>query len=163
LVAREVGAVGVRGATERLAEIMARFHARHPDDRERSLFASVELSLRRLPPGMREAIRPLGVVQGGGPLAVMAQALGRDLAQQIPEIANALVRVGLAERLEHSYLRLDPALGPLLLSEMAQEEQAAARDRWAHAMAAFIRFLYELLFGDNPGTAGALALLDLSN
>jgi len=35
-------------------------------ERERSLFASVELSLRRLPEEVREVLAPLGVVEGGG-------------------------------------------------------------------------------------------------
>ena len=59
------GGVGVRNATQRLHELMASLAAKYPDDRERSLFASVELSLRRLPAGTRERMRPLGVFQGG--------------------------------------------------------------------------------------------------
>ncbi len=165
LVAREVAASGVRHATARLTEIMAALHARHPDDRERSLYASVELSLRRLPTGMREAIRPLGVFQGGGHLAAMAQVLGIDLEKPEPihAIAASLVRVGLAEPLEYGYLRLDPALGPLLTSELGEPERAAARDRWARAMAGFTGFLYKLAFGDDPRMVAVLTSLDLAN
>jgi hypothetical protein len=43
-------------------------------------------------------------------------------------IATALVSVGLAEPLEYGYLRLDPALGPLLWSELNETEQAEVRD-----------------------------------
>ena len=42
LVAREVADAGVRHATENLHELMTKLDARHPDDRKRSLFASVE-------------------------------------------------------------------------------------------------------------------------
>jgi tetratricopeptide (TPR) repeat protein len=165
LVAREVTESGVRNATERLSELMARLQERYPEDRERSLYASVELSLRRLPAGMREAIRPLGVFQGGGQLGVMAQVLGLDSKkpQPILAIAALLVRVGLAELLEYGYLRLDPALGPLLLGEMGEVERAAARDCWAEAMAQFTQFLYQEQHRDDPKVASVLTLLDLPN
>jgi tetratricopeptide (TPR) repeat protein len=165
LVAREVGGAGVRGATERLAEIMARLQARHPDDRERSLYASVELSLRRLPTGTREMLRPLAVFSGGGHLWVMAQVLELDLEkpEQIRAIAESLVSVGLAEELPYGYLRLDPALGPLLRGELAEEEQAAARERWTLAMSRFTEYLYGAQFGDDPAIATTLTVLDLPN
>ena len=165
LVAREVAESGVRNATERLGELMARLHERYPEDRERSLYASVELSLGRLPAGMRETIRPLGVFHGGGHLSAMALVLGFDLKkpQLIQEIAVSLVRVGLAAPLEYGYLRLDPALGPLLLSEMSEAEQIAARDRWAEAMAQLTEFLYEQRGSDDPKMTSGLTLLDLAN
>ena len=40
---------GLAATTEELVEIMAELEKRYPGERERSLFASVELSLRRLP------------------------------------------------------------------------------------------------------------------
>ena len=76
LLAQEVAASGVRGAAERMAALMASMAERHPDDRERSLFASVELSLRRLPQETRAKLGPLGVFQGGGHLAYIAIVLG---------------------------------------------------------------------------------------
>jgi tetratricopeptide (TPR) repeat protein len=165
LLAREVAEAGVRNATERLGELMARLQERYPGDRERSLYASVELSLRRLPAGMREAIRPLGVFQGGGQLTPMAQVLGFDLEKPelIRAVAASLVRVGLAEGLEYGYVRLDPALGPLLLSEMSEAERSEARDRWATAMALFTELLYRQQSRDDPRMASALTLLDLAN
>ena len=163
LLAREVADSGVRNATERLGELMRRLHDRYPEDRERSLYASVELSLRRLPTGMREAIRPLGVFQGGGHLVPMAYVLGLEKPQVVQGIIASLVRVGLAKPLAYGYVRLDPALGPLLLSEMGDAEQAAARLRWAHAMGAFTRFLSKQLHGNDPRLAPWLTLADLAN
>jgi tetratricopeptide (TPR) repeat protein len=164
-LAREVAASGVRVTTEVLGQLMARLHARHPDDRERSLYASVELSLRRLPAGLREAIRPLGVFQGGGQLTAMSLALGWDLDEheRMKSLAAALVNVGLAEPVEYGYLRLDPALGPLLLSEMSDAERDAATERWAQAMAQLTKFLYKQQFGDDPRMATTLTRLDLAN
>ncbi len=165
LLAREVAAAGVRVTTATLGELMARLHARHPDDRERSLFASVELSLRRLPAGLREVIRPLGVFQGGGHIAAMAIALGLDMEkpEELRALAAALVGVGLAEEHEYRYLRFDPGLAPLLLSEMSEAERAAATERWAGAMAQLAAFLYQQRSGDDPRMATALTVLDLAN
>src|SRR5262249_29159226 len=45
LLAREVGRAGVREATRRLHDLMVTLQRRYPNDRQRSLLASVELSL----------------------------------------------------------------------------------------------------------------------
>ena len=70
LIAREVGSVGVRHATENLPRVLRSIEAKHPGQRENSLLASVELSLRRLPADIRQLVRPLSVFQGGGSLIV---------------------------------------------------------------------------------------------
>lgn len=165
LIAREVAESGVLNATEQLGEIMARLRARHPEDRERSLYASVELSLRRLPGGMRETIRPLGLFHGGGHQMAMALVLGLDVEklELIQNVVASLEHVGLAEPLVYGYVRLDPALGPLLLSEMSVIEGAEARDRWASAMALVAKALYEQGFGGNPRMVSTLTLYDLAN
>jgi len=64
LLAREVGRVGVRQATHRLHKLMGSLQCRYPNDRQRSLLASVELSLRRLPATVRQQLGPLGGVSG---------------------------------------------------------------------------------------------------
>jgi isopentenyl phosphate kinase len=51
---------------------MAKLEAENPGDRENSLYASVELSLRRLPDEVRERVQRLAVVHGGGHLASLA-------------------------------------------------------------------------------------------
>jgi len=77
-------------------------------------------------------------------------------------LARELVGVGLAELLEFGYLRLDPALAPVLLGEMSAEEREAARAAWAQAMAAMVDFLYQQRAKD-ANLAGNLALLELPN
>jgi tetratricopeptide (TPR) repeat protein len=159
----EVVASGVRRATEKLHELMASLEAKYPGERERSLLASVELSLRRLPVETRRKIRPLGVFQGGGHLAAMGMVLGLETGKDEEiAVARELVGVGLAEQLEFGYLRLDPALAPALLAEMTAEERGAARAAWAEAMAAMVGFLYGQLFKD-ANFAQNLALLELPN
>lgn len=73
LLAREVATSGVRRTTADLRGVLEELHERYPGDRERSLLASVELSLRRLPAGMRERIRGLAVFHGGAHGWVMAR------------------------------------------------------------------------------------------
>lgn len=165
LLAREVADSGVRSATGRLGELMTRLHDLYPNDRERSLYASVELSLQRLPAGMRELIRPLGVFRGGGQLAAMAFVLGLESEepQRFQGIVASLVRAGLAEPLEYNYLRLDPALGPLLLSELSETDHTTARNHWAEAMVRTTSLLYKATRGEYQEMAAALTLLDLSN
>lgn len=161
LLAGEVAASGVRGATKRIHELMASLEAKHPGKRERSLFASVELSLRRLPAETRRKIRPLGAFQGGGYMSVIAMALKLE-QQPAAALASDLISVGLAEQLQFGYLRFDPALAPALLADMNAEECEAARSAWAEAMEAMIGFLYQQR-SKNANLALNLALLELPN
>ncbi len=161
LLAREVAATGVRAATADIAKLMQRMEARHPGERERSLLASVQLSLRRLPAGMRERIQPLGVFQGGGSLDAIGPALGLE-PDEARAVGRALVEVGLAEAAGFSYLRFDPALAPALWLELSEEAQAEAKSAWAEAMAELVGFLYQHQFKD-ANLALNLARLELPN
>ncbi|MBZ5618687.1 MAG: tetratricopeptide repeat protein [Acidobacteriia bacterium] len=161
LLAGEVGASGVRGATDRIHELMASLEAKHPGERERSLFASVELSLHRLPAETRRKIRPLGVFQGGGSLGAIALALKLE-QQPVVALGRDLIGVGLAEQLQFGYLRFDPALAPALLAGTNTEEREAARSAWAEAIEAMIGFLHQQLSKDAK-LALNLALLELPN
>ena len=144
LIARELRAGRrLNDTTADIRQIMADLHRRFPKDREQSLFASVELSLRKLPPDLRAKLPPLGVFHGGGHVVSIAHVLGLDLEQGEHEaLARALIDVGLAELLEYNYLRFDPALGPFLLRELDDPARAAAEARWAEATAQLTGFLY---------------------
>lgn len=52
--------------TQNMARLLAKLEAQNPGNRENSLYASVELSLRRLPPKVRELVNRLAVFHGGG-------------------------------------------------------------------------------------------------
>jgi tetratricopeptide (TPR) repeat protein len=163
LLTGEVAASGVGRANEKIHEMMASLEKKHPGERERSLLASVELSLRRLPVETRRKMRPLGVFQGGGYVGVMAMVLSLDVETDEEIVfARELVGVGLAEQLGFGYLRLDPALAPALLAEMTRDEREAARAGWADAMASLMNFLYEQFFKD-INLAVNLALLESAN
>lgn len=69
LLAPSLQAQGVEATRAALTELMAdmarRFPLGHPQARERSVFAGVELSLRRLSQANRERVQVLGVFHGG--------------------------------------------------------------------------------------------------
>jgi len=163
LLAREVSASGVRRATERLGELMAALAEKHPDDRERSLFASVELSLRRLPEATRQRLPRLAVFQGGGHGWVIAVVLGLDYEKDEEVIlGRQLAGVGLAEIMPYGHLRLHPALGPALDRELSDEERDEARRVWVEAMAQLTGYLRQQRFKDVQ-QAATLTLLELPN
>jgi tetratricopeptide (TPR) repeat protein len=161
LLAREVARQGVKATTANLRALMADLERKHPGDRENSLYASVELSLRRLPPKSRERVRVLGVCHGGVNLAIlpMFTALEVDDARQL---CIELIEVGLGEDMGHGHLRLDPGLPPYLLGEMPTEEAESLRSGWAEAMAQLTGFLYQQRFRDTQ-VAASLTLLELPN
>jgi tetratricopeptide (TPR) repeat protein len=161
LLAREVARRGVRATTENLNQLMIDLDKKHPGDRENSLYASVELSLRRLPPETREQIKALSVFHGGAHLLVLAQMLGVD-PKAATSLARQLIEVGLAEMMPYGHLRLDPALPPYLLREMIGAEQQEARSRWVEEMKRLTAFLYQQRWKD-AGVAAQLTLLELPN
>ncbi|NUO81731.1 CHAT domain-containing protein [candidate division KSB1 bacterium] len=160
-LAPDVARLGVRATTADLHKLMAKMEREHPGDRENSLYASVALSLRRLPEDMREQIKPLGVFYGGAHLAVMAMVLEVD-GEKVQAIAQGLIGVGLAEMKNYGHLRLDPALAPYLLGQMHETEIAQARQRWAEGMQQLLSYLYEEAF-KNTEMAFQLTLLELPN
>ena len=161
LLAREVAQRGVKATTADLRTLMAELERKHPGDRENSLYASVELSLRRLEPKTRDLLTPLGVCQGGIHLFV-ADALLAVGADGIKRLAAELIEVGLGEDMGCGHLRLDPGLPPYLLGEMSADEAAATRASWAEAMAQLTGYLYQEAQTDAQ-LAAQLTLLELPN
>jgi tetratricopeptide (TPR) repeat protein len=164
LIARELrGGQPLGETTEGVRRIMARLEKQHPGEREQSLFASVELSLRKLPPDLRAKLPPLGVFHGGGNVVSIGRVLelGTEKGEHAA-LARALIDVGLAELLEYNYLRLDPALGPFLLRGLDDPARATAETCWAEATAQLMVFLNEHQSSD-PRLAAVLTLQELPN
>ncbi|MDQ2706811.1 MAG: tetratricopeptide repeat protein [Actinomycetota bacterium] len=161
LLAREVTQAGVRATTADLRTLMARLERTHPGDRENSLYASVELSLRRLTPRSRQHVRALAACHGGVHLWVIEQVTGLE-SDPARELAVELIDVGLGEDMGGGHLRLDPGLAPYLLAELAPEEADVLRTRWADAMAGLARYLYGESNKDARRVSG-LTLLELPN
>ncbi|MCP4567491.1 MAG: tetratricopeptide repeat protein, partial [FCB group bacterium] len=160
LLAQEV-ATGVRATTQNVAEMMAELERKNKGDRGNSLYASVELSLRRLPPEVREQVNRLAVFHGGGHLAIVAAVMELD-TDKIGAVAEMLIGVGLAEGQEYSYLRLDPALPAYLKLGQTPERLSELETVWAEAIIQMVYFLYGQLSKDG-NMAARLTLLELPN
>ncbi|PSN78313.1 hypothetical protein C8B47_17490, partial [filamentous cyanobacterium CCP4] len=160
LLAREV-AKGVRATTRNVAQLMAKLEAENPGERENSLYASVELSLRRLPDEMRERVKRLAVVHGGGQIVVLATLMSVEV-EEAKTIAIRLMEVGMAEEQEYGYLRLDSALPAYLQLGQPPEHLAQLTATWAEAMVQLVNFLYEKVLKDST-LAFKLTLLELPN
>ena len=160
LLSREV-ARGVRATTQNIAGLMGKLEAENPKDRENSLYASVELSLRRLPPEVRKRVNRLAVLHGGANLFVLSEVMGVD-SDNAKAIAIQLIDVGMAEIQEYNYLRLDPALPAYLKLGQAAEDLAQCESAWAYAMRQLVDFLYQQSNKDSK-MAYNLTLLELPN
>ncbi|HLM56554.1 MAG TPA: tetratricopeptide repeat protein [Pyrinomonadaceae bacterium] len=161
LLSREVARRGVRTTTDELRRLMEELHAKFPGDRENSLYASLELSLRRLPPEIRERAKALAVFHGGAHLSVLAHILDAE-PEVARELALKLIEVGLGQDMGDGHLRLDPALPSYLLREIDKDEEAAMRSRWAAAIASLALFLYQQRQQD-VGLSVRLTVLELPN
>ncbi|MFZ5856192.1 MAG: tetratricopeptide repeat protein [Chloroflexota bacterium] len=160
LLAREVKE-GVGYTTQHIAALMAKLEAENKGDRENSLYASVELSLRRLPAEVRQRVNKLAAFHGGGHLVNMAVVMGID-PKEIEPIATMLIGTGMAEIQDYNYLRLDPALPAYLKLGMEQETFAGLESTWAQAMRQLVGFLYQQMSQDSR-MAFNLTLLELPN
>ena len=162
LLAREV-AGGVRATTQNLAGLMAKLEAENKGDRENSLYASVELSLRRLPAEVRERVNRLAVVHGGGHLFILSAVMGIEQEDAVP-IVHMLVETGMAEIQDYNYLRLDPALPAYLRLSASGEADALSETEgaWVEAMRQLVGFLYNEITKDSK-MAFNLTLLELPN
>lgn len=160
LLAREVKE-GVKYTTQYIAALMGKLEAENKGDRENSLYASVELSLRRLPEEVRQRVNRLAVFHGGGHLGIMAMVLEIE-PDSIGAVAKMLIDTGMAEIQDYNYLRLDPALPAYLKLGMQQETFAQLEIAWAEAMIQLVNYLYREQFKDSV-MANNLTLLELPN
>jgi len=168
LLAPELRRRGVAATQAALVELMeqlqqqvAQLPADDPRRREQSLFASVELSLRRFSAANRERARVLGVFHGGVDLDVLRAMTGWELAE-VGGLTMELVGTGLATANPYNHLSLNPALCPYLKASLSEEELQALTATWLEAMAAYLRYLYQQQ-SQNAELAAALTLLELPN
>src|SRR5205814_4295610 len=117
LLASSLRSSGVAATHASLVELMAEMEKQFPGSREKAVFASVELSLRRLSEANRDRARVLGVFHGGvnvGLLQMMMQWEEADAAS----LAIELIETGLATPNRYNHLTLNPALSPYLRGRM---------------------------------------------
>ena len=152
---------GVTSTTKNIEAVMSKLEAENPGKRENSLYASVALSLRRLPPQTQQQIKALAVFHGGGHVDVMAMVIGIE-HDEIVLIAEQLIAVGMAEMHEYGYLSLDPALPAYLRLEQSEEDLAELEAKWLDAMRQLVGYLYEEMSKDAK-IANRLTVLELPN
>ncbi|QLQ24092.1 MAG: tetratricopeptide repeat protein [Dechloromonas sp.] len=152
---------GVEATREALVELMAEMEKRFPGSREKSVFASVELSLRRMSPANRDRARVLGVFHGGVNLVALHLMMQWEMAD-VGALAGELIATGLATPNRYDHLTLNPALCPYLRGRMDAAERAALITRWVAVMGAYVVFLEQQL-RRNIELAATLTLLELPN
>jgi tetratricopeptide (TPR) repeat protein len=168
LLAPELRRRGVSATQAALVELMQQMQrqvdqlpANDPRRREQSLFASVELSLRRLSAANRERVRVLGVFHGSVDLDVLRRMTGWEAAE-VEGLAMELVGTGLATANPYNHLSLNPALCPYLQASLSEEELHELTAGWLEAMAAYLNYLDQQR-SQNTELAATLTLLELPN
>ncbi len=161
LLAPALRSRGVEATHESLVELMAEMEKRFPGSREKSVFASVELSLRRLSAANQDRARVLGVFYGGVDLDVLRVMMQWEEAH-VAALAVELVATGLATPNRYNHLTLNPALCPYLRGRMDAAEREALTARWVEAMGGYARFL-DQQGGQNAEVAATLTVLELPN
>lgn len=128
-----------------LRHLMAEMERKNPGERENSLFASLELSLRRLPEEVREVVDALAVYHGGADVATWAMVAECE-QQEAYDAGFALAQVGLAEyaldEFPH-FFKIDPALPAWLAAHTPPALLETKRLRWVESMTALSGFLYQ--------------------
>lgn len=152
---------GVAATREALVNLMADMDRRFPGQRERSLFASVELSLCRLSPENRNRARVLGVFHGGVDVDVL-RVMMEWHEEDVVSLARELVGTGLATLNRYNHLSLDPALCPYLRNMLDDAERDALTARWVDAMRGYVGFLGRQR-DRNTELAATLTRLELPN
>jgi len=161
LLAPALRSRGVEATRASLVALMAEMEQKFPGSREQSVFASVELSLRRLSAVNQERARVLGVFHGGVDLDVLAMMMQWEKAD-VAALADELSETGLATPNRYNHLTLNPALCPYLRGQMDAAERDALTARWVEAMAAYVEYLAQQR-SQNTEVAATLTELELPN
>lgn len=161
LLAPSLQKYGVAKARESLSELMVEMEQKFPGSRERSLFACVELSLRRLTSVNRERTRVLGLFHGGVHLVVLIRMMNWQ-EREVVSLANELIDVGLAILNPNDHLTLNFALCLYLRQRLGREERESLTALWITEMCKYIRFVNEHQSRDAE-IATNLTKLDLQN
>ncbi len=161
LLTNEIAAAGVNAASADITKLMEKLDKEFPDDRERSLYASLELSIRRLPADMREHLKALAMFHGGAHIFVLAETL-EIKPEQAGEIAKQLVEVGVAREMGYDHIQLDPALPAYMRTSLNGDEAESLLGRWATAMIGYTDELCRQRL-ENVQAASTLTILELPN
>jgi len=152
---------GVAATRQSLVELMAEMEKEFPGSREKSVFASVELSLQRMSATNQDRARALGVFHGAADLDVLRVMMQWE-KEDVGALAGELIATGLATPSRYKHLTLNPALCPYLRGRMDSAEREALTVRWVQAMGAYAGFLVQQQ-SQNIEVAATLTVLELPN
>jgi tetratricopeptide (TPR) repeat protein len=161
LLAPSLRTQGVDATRESLVNLMAAMEKQFPGSREQSLFASVELSLRRMSLANRDRARALAVFRGGVDLD-MLRTMTESENDDVNSLASELIQTGLATPNRYNHLTLNPALCPYLRSQMEAAERETLTARWVEGMLKYTAFLIQQA-RTNAEVAATLTALELPN
>jgi tetratricopeptide (TPR) repeat protein len=152
---------GVEATRESLVDLMNDMEKRFPGSREKSLFASVELSLHRMSQANQERARLLGVFHGGINLNLLPVIM-QWTKQDVASLAGDLIDAGLATPNLYDHLTLNPALCPYLRRRMSARDYESLQATWMAATGSYVRFLEQQQV-QNGELAATLTVLELPN
>ena len=161
LLAPSLREYGILRTQAEMLALMEKMEREFPGEREKSLFASVELSLARLSPENRERVRVLGVFHGTVDFRVL-QAVTDWPKDVVVNLAHGLVQAGLAMLGADNHLKLVPALCPWLHKQLPKEQVKEWGGRWRGAMVTYLQFLRQQQFQDTALSA-TLTNLEFGN
>ena len=153
--------IGTGGINETTSQIAAVLNKNLSDKRESTLFAGIENSLRRLSPGIREKIKPLGVFQGGGSISNITNVLQLNDAER-DLLVSELREINLAKPMPYGFLHFHPSLCPFLKNELDETTLDRSRGRWSECLRQLSEFLYKQQSVDSK-LADELTLMELPN
>ncbi len=167
-----IGLLAQQLKERRPAELGERLEAllgEQPADREdRSLLASLELSLERLPERCREWLPRLGVFAGGGLEEIVVKVTGmEEYPSEWSVLRHYLNLSGLMQAepfqgVDLIWLRFHPTLAPTLWQKLGEEKQAELIEGYWQAYHQLSEELYEL-DKTQPHAARTIARCELSN
>jgi tetratricopeptide (TPR) repeat protein len=161
LLAPALRSHGVEATRASLVDLMTEMERKFPGSREKSVFAGVELSLRRMSPANRDKACVLGVFHGGVNLVVLQTMMQWEVAD-VASLAVELIGTGLATPNPYKHLRLNPALCPYLRGQMNTAERESLTTRWVEAMHEYVEFLVQQC-SQKAEFAATLTVLELAN
>lgn len=152
---------GVESTRDSLVELMSEMDQKFPGSREKSVFASVELSLRRMSEVNRDRAGVLGVFHGGVDLFLLRTMMHWE-DEDVSSLAVELIQSGLATRNRYDHLTLNPALCPYLRGQMNDDKREVLTARWVDALWEYANFLGQQQ-NLNSEVAATLTVLELPN
>lgn len=165
LLAPSLKSQGAEATCQALGQLMVEMDRQYPPgspgSREKSVFASVELSLRRMSSANRDKARVVGVFHGGVDLDMLRTMMQWE-KDDVGSLAGELIETGLATPNRYNHLTLNPALCPYLRGRLENTEREALTARWVGAMRAYAGFLNQQE-SQNAEVAATLTVLELPN